>query len=1056
MSDKMQPIEFRNLLNWIIKEYVNQKTIFGIPSSKFFCKKDKGSIEIFNDKMDLPIGPAAGPHTQMAQNILASYLTGGRFFELKTVQKLDKIKIDKPCIDVEDEGYNVEWSEELTLEQSYSEYLKAWFLLQFVNSLFSFSNNSNKGFIFNMSVGYDLEGIRTPGMDLFIEKLKDASITKEFNDYKKTLNEFIKSENTIGILKKIFLDENTFLLVLKRLHNLVNNISPFISNSVTLSTMHGCPANEIESIAKYLVHEKKLHPYIKLNPTLLGYDYVKDSLSKLGYSYIELDKLSFTNDLRFEDAISMIKRLKDFSMKHQRVFGIKLSNTLGVKNKKGILPGGQMYMSGRSLFPLTINLAYKIAKELNGEINISYSGGANIQNIIQILNTGIYPVTMATELLKPGGYLRLSQISNTLETENFNFNTSFPKINLNQLKELAYNSLNNPEYKKEKRDVGSLKINKRLKKFDCYISPCMEVCPVHQDVAEYINLVEEKNYEEAFQVIISKNPLPNITGYICDHQCMDKCTRWDYESPVLIRELKKEAAEKGIEHYFAKNKKDFAVKYIGIKTDIIGAGPAGLSAAYFLGGSGFDVTIFERTDKAGGTVQHIIPGFRLPQSAIEKDIELIKKFGAHIVYGCDSNFSISKLQKQGYKYIFIGIGAPKSNRLNFSSNDNTYDAVEFLKLFNQKKNIKLGKSVAVIGGGNSAMDAARASIRSNGVQKVYIIYRRTKEFMPADKEEFDASIKEGVIFKELLMPVSYSNKKLKCQKMQLGEYDKDGRRKVHPVKNKFEEFEIDSIISAIGEHVDYDILKENKLVGKDENRLVFNHETNETKISNVYIGGDALRGPSTVVESIADGKKAAESILSKEGIKLNNIELSSLTPVNEEHISKIENKRGNIIAGNILDLNVEASRCLECNLLCNKCVEVCPNRANVAIKTNSHKNELKDYYQILHLDALCNECGNCETFCPYSDAPYKIKTTLFNKEEDFNESKNDGFYFIDSDDSLYNFKIRYNSQNGIVSLNKKGNVVASSIKDDLKDFNIFINFINNIFMNYNYLLNVNL
>jgi len=370
--------------------------IFEIPSVKFFKNDKTPCIKIFNEDLDLPIGPAAGPHTQLAQNIISSYLVGGRFFELKTVQKLDKLGIKKPCIDMLDEGYNTEWSQELTLEESYDEYLKAWFIIHMVKQVFGLSSIDGKGFIFNMSVGYDLEGIKTERMNQFINDLKNASEHRLFSQYKDELLNFVKQNS-----KTLFSEE---------LENSLNNITSDISNSVTLSTMHGCPPDEIERIVTYLVTEKNLHTYVKLNPTLLGYNFVNETLNTLGYDYIELNPDSFKNDLQFSDAAAMIKRLKTLAKEKDQSFGVKLSNTLGVSNNKNLLPDKEMYMSGRSLFPLTINLAYKLASEFNGELDISFSGGAVAANIKEILNTGIQPVTMVTDILKPGGYYRLKQI----------------------------------------------------------------------------------------------------------------------------------------------------------------------------------------------------------------------------------------------------------------------------------------------------------------------------------------------------------------------------------------------------------------------------------------------------------------------------------------------------------------------------------------------------------------------------------------------------------------------------------------------------------------------
>ena len=1061
MSDKMQPVSFQNLFDWIVQEYVNRKSIFGIPSSKFYYVKEKGNDKIFDECLETPIGPAAGPHTQLTQNIISAYLTGGRFFELKTVQKLNNLKIDKPCIDATDEGYNVEWSQELTLDESYDEYVKAWFLIHLIKEIFGLSK-SKRGFVFNMSVGYDLDGIKTSRMDRFIDELKDASKNELFSKYKSILINRLKSNDGIKLL------EAEFGVTQKKLDEIILNIekiSPYISNSVTLSTMHGCPPQEIEAIAKYLLKEKGLHTYVKLNPTLLGYDFVNYSLHKLGYNYISLDKSSFDHDLQYQDAIPMINRLRSFASAYNKTFGIKLSNTLGVKNTIHTLPGDDMYMSGRSLYPLTINLAYKLAKEFNGEINISYSGGANNSNIKEILETGIRPVTFATELLKPGGYLRLLQIAETIEKNSSKIEHSFKK-NVAHLKLLAEKSLSNKDYTKTKREINSIKIPKNLPTFDCYIAPCQEACPIHQDVASYIKLVEQKRYEEAYELIVSKNPLPHITGYICDHQCMYHCTRWDYDEPVLIRDLKKEAALNGFDLYMNKfNDNLIASNEVtkqsneidcfsrpsrdrngnSMKVAVIGAGPSGLSAAYFLAKAGFDVTILEKEMNAGGIVQNVLPRFRLPKEAIEKDIEFIEKHGIRFVFGFDPNFPIDKLKKEGYKYIYIAIGAESSNKIKIDGDDkNIFDAITFLKDYHEDQLIKSGKCVAVIGGGNSAMDSARAAKRYKGVKKIYLIYRRTKEQMPADKEEFLAALEDGVEFKELLLPVRFNNSLLTCQKMKLSRTGSDGRRNVVPIDGEYEEIQVDSIISAIGESVDTEFLTKNKI--QLENNRVKVSDSNETMMENVFIGGDALRGPSTVVESIADGKQAAEEIIKKENVKAGEFSVKNYFADNQQLLEDIRRRKGEIAGQIITNFNLEAGRCLGCNFICNKCVEVCPNRANIAVKSNS--GFFKDQYQIIHLDQLCNECGNCETFCPYQGAPYKEKFTFFNSESNYAESANDGFFF-DRNKDFTTVNVRLRSGNGIIVFDKDGEVQQTTFSYE----NEVIQLIKTFTKDYSYLIN---
>ncbi|MBS3945142.1 MAG: putative selenate reductase subunit YgfK [Melioribacter sp.] len=1012
MPDVMKPLSLLQLLNQIFNEEKYHSSIFGIKKENFYREKHAAGFRFLENHLELPIGPAAGPHTQLTQNIITAYLTGGRFFELKTVQKIDELKIERPCIDAQDEGYNVEWSQELKLEQSYDEYLKAWILLHLIKKYFSLSQSNDPGFIFNMSVGYDLEGIKTERMDTFIEQLKNAELSDGFNDYKKMIIDYVQKK----------LGGN------KELIKVIENISPHISNSVTLSTMHGCPPNEIESIVKYLIKEKGLHTYVKLNPTLLGYDFVKNTLEHLGYTKVFLERHSFENDLQWNDAVSMIDRLKIFANNNHKEFGIKLSNTLAVKNKKQKMPGNEMYMSGRALFPLTINLAYKIAEQFNGKINISFSGGASINNTKDILKTGIRPVTFATELLKPGGYNRLLQISDSIRNIQI---TEDSAIDLIRLKKLSIKALTDNYYSKEVRTVDSIKVPGRLDPFDCFIAPCKVACPIHQDVPEYIRLVGEGKYEEALEVITDKNPLPHITGYVCDHQCMYHCTRIDYDEAVKIRDIKKEAALNGY-NSFMKNLSVEESKSDKIRVAVIGAGPSGLSAAYSLAKSGLDVTVFEKEMKAGGIVQNVLPQFRLPQSAIDNDIKFIEQFSVRFIFGVEKQFSVNKLKAEGYKYIYIAIGAEKSNQLKISSDKEILNAIDFLWDYHHNTNLNLGRNVAVIGGGNSAMDSARVAMRCDGVENVYLIYRRTKEFMPADREEFEGALSDGVILKELMLPYDFTNGKLICQKMMLSEPEPDGRRSVIPIEGEFEEHEIDTVISAIGESVDTEILDSNniKIV---RNRADVNPLTNETNIENVFIGGDALKGPATVVEAIADGRKAADEILKKENLHYLSIEKNIFPDAN---INDINSAKGKVDWSKI-NMKAEASRCLSCNSICNKCVDVCPNRANVEIKI-AHP-AFRDANQILHIDSLCNECGNCETFCPHEGAPYKDKFTLFSSVDDLNQSKNNGFVLLNGS----------NENKIVVQINGEFKEISDFHKND-EENNYFV-LIRNVIAKYSFL-----
>ncbi|NWF49448.1 MAG: putative selenate reductase subunit YgfK [Ignavibacteriaceae bacterium] len=1019
-----------------------QKNIFNIPAVNFFYNDSDHRKKIFDEEFGIPIGPAAGPHTQLSQNIVCAYLCGGRFFELKTVQTNDSLQISKPCIDVPDEGYNTEWSQELTIDQSFDEYLKAWFALHLLQMVFKFSPADQKDFIFNMSIGYDLEGIKSEKVDKFIFKMKDATNTVQFEVYQNYLIKEIKD----GFLSRLLTDEFKFSHERKeKILYFIQNISPLISNSVTLSTMHGCPGNEIKLIARYLLEEKQLHTFIKLNPTLTGFKFVRSVLDRTGFRHVEIKESSFTNDLQFDDAVQLINELNEFSVSCGKHFGLKLSNTLPVQNRDGILSGNEKYLSGRVLFPLTISLAHQLAAKLKNEIKISFSGGAYIHNTKEILECGLYPVTIVTELLKPGGYLRLYQIAESIRDLNIP-----GVIDVNKLSEISSESLLNEKYSKSYRDISSIKIKKNLPMFDCYIAPCQEACPIHQNVSEYIYYLKNKNFSGALNSILNQNPLPHITGYICDHKCMEHCTRWDYDFPVLIRDLKLEAAYKGLNSYYS----EFFVQKVfnesNPKAAVIGGGPSGLAFAFFLLKNGLEVTIFEKEHDAGGIVRNVIPGFRLPQSAINNDIDLIKRLGAKFVFNWKEDKPIEKLKSDGFKYIYVAIGAGKSKTLDLEFSDKpVISAVDFLWNLHHGIDTSLGKRVAVIGGGNSAMDGARAALKQHGVNDVCIIYRRTKEFMPADKEELISALNDGVDFKELLLPLSFQNGILKCQKMMLDKIEIDGRRNVIPVKDSFEEIEVDSVLSAIGEEVDIEFLSRNNFPFDDQGNLIVNKATNESGITNIFIGGDALNGPSTVVEAIADARKAANEILSREFPEKKQLPEINYFGTQTENEDKLITK-GKILEPSQLNPELESQRCLHCDILCNKCVDVCPNRANIPIQIS---NGFKDKFQILHIDTLCNECGNCETFCPYKGAPYKDKITLFDSANNFLNSSNNGFYYIEKSEVQENeMLIRFSGRQFKAVFNWKRNRIETDVIG-LPGFSSFAEVISEVIKNYIYLFN---
>lgn len=394
MSDRMHPIPFETLLDWVFGEYEKENSIFGC--NKMFRAKAGAGTPWLGRAPETAVGAAAGPHTQLAQNIVAAYVSGARVFELKTVQILDgeDLPISKPCILAEDEGYNCEWSTELTVPEAQDEYIKAWVLLHVLAKELEFGGAD--GFLFNMSVGYDLDGIRSQKIDTFLNNMKDASRTEAFLHCKEVL------ENNLGRFARFTKED-------------LDAISPCVCNNITVSTMHGCPSSEIERIVLYLIEEKGLNLLLKCNPTLVGYEDARSALDNLGFSYIKFEKESFDNDLQFEDAIPMLRRIRARADELGLFFGVKLTNTFAVKAENGELPDNNMYMSGRTLLPLSLLVASRISREFDGGLPMSYCGGADAKNIVSIRNAGLYPITVCTELLKPGGYGKLAAMASALE-----------------------------------------------------------------------------------------------------------------------------------------------------------------------------------------------------------------------------------------------------------------------------------------------------------------------------------------------------------------------------------------------------------------------------------------------------------------------------------------------------------------------------------------------------------------------------------------------------------------------------------------------------------------
>ena len=950
MSEIMRPMSIGHLMHWIMSEYEQKKSIFGI--EKIVKHENGQALPIYEEKIESPFGPAAGPNSQLAQNIVAAYVAGSRFFELKTVQVMDGADlaacISRPCIIAGDECYNCEWSTELYVPQAFAEYVKAWVACKLIAKEYNLGDPD--AFVFNMSVGYDLEGIKSPKVDKYINDMIEAKDTEVF---KECINWALEHVNEFKNVDEEY----------------IRSISSNVSNSITESTLHGCPPAEIERIATYLITEKHLNTFIKCNPTLLGYEYARKRLDGLGFDYIAFDDHHFVEDLQWADAVPMLHRLYDLCQEKGLEFGVKITNTFPVDVTRNELPSNEMYMAGRALFPLSIHVARLQTDEFQGKLRISYSGGATIENIKELFDAGIWPITMATNILKPGGYQRMSQIADELMECG---SERFSGVNVAALAAIDDGVEAKAMYRKPVKPLPERHVDKKLPLFDCFNAPCRSGCPIEQDIPAYLQAMVDGDAKKALEIILERNPLPFITGTICPHHCGDKCMRNYYEDTLHIRETKLAAASQAYNEILPVLKAEGSVA--GKKVAIIGGGPAGLAAAAFLSRAGVAVTVFERKEQLGGVVRNVIPEFRITADSIDKDVELCKAYGAEFKLGAEVT-SVKALKAEGYTDVIVSIGAWKPGRSPLAYGEVT-DALEFL--MEAKKNgaaMNIGKDVVVLGGGNTAMDVARAAKRIPGVENVRLIYRRTKRYMPADEEELQLAIEDGVEFLELLAPVGAENGKLKCSVMELGAPDASGRRS--PVDTgRTEEYPADTIIAAIGETIDTSLYAELGVEMDAKGRPVVDANMMTTE-AGVYAVGDSRRGPATVVEAIADSAKAAAAIA---GI--------SYDKYAEENVAADEKlytaKKG---VQSRDTSKTPDDRCLGCPTVCEVCTDVCPNRANVAIHVPG-----KCKAQIIHVDGMCNECGNCEVFCPYKGGrPYKDKFTLYWTEEDFLDSTNEGF-----------------------------------------------------------------
>ena len=608
-TDHMHCMDAEQLLSWILRDLENGSAL-GIVKDLFFIPQtgDPFRMERYGVMLETPLGVAAGPHTQMAQNIVAAWLCGARYMELKTVQVLDQITVAKPCIDMIDEGYNCEWSQELTLDKSYREYLNAWVLLHILHDRLGFAGAP--GMIFNMSAGYSMEGILSPTVQRFLDRMQNCG-------------------DDVEALKR------KLAAVYPRAAELA--IPDSMSDNLTISCMHGCPPDEVERIALYFLEERKLNTTLKMNPTLLGPKCVRGILNKtLGYD-VEVPDVAFEHDLPYDKAIKILTACREAADRLGLRFSVKLTNTLETSNSGRSLPASEamVYMSGRPLHPISIALAERLQQDFGGTLDISFCAGVDALNVADTLACGLTPVTVCSDLLKPGGYGRLAQYIANLRAAMADAGAASLAAFIEAragvsgcreavLKNLgAYASAVTAErtrYAKPAAGNPDIKTARPLPALDCAAAPCMSACPAGQHIPAYLARAAKGDMDGSLAVILATNPFPNVLGKLCNQACRSKCVRQHYDDPLRIRDVKGCAASAGLQ-------RPVPPRASGRTAAVVGAGPAGLSCAWFLALAGCDVDVYERSEKAGGVV---LGKMAREAGRITRDVDAILALGVRL------------------------------------------------------------------------------------------------------------------------------------------------------------------------------------------------------------------------------------------------------------------------------------------------------------------------------------------------------------------------------------------------------------------------------------------